>query len=215
MKRNLTLVLMMLLAGATVAFADVDDTYQFVDKDGNILADGAEWVASEAEEDDWGAVQVPTQLFVKKNSDDVSVLAKVECTIEEMPAGSSLQCCFPSNCMSYNSVGIWANGPGQYGSDDFQTEWFAPTDDNYNPVEGTCKVLFQLFACTKKTFGTGYNETPCASIHVTFVYSDSNGITAAETAPAGSDKWYDLQGRELQTAPGRGIFIHNGKKYVK
>ena len=67
MKKVFTLVMMMLVAGATCVFADVDETFQFMDKDGNVLADGAEWVATEVENDGWDDMVV-SGLYVKNNS---------------------------------------------------------------------------------------------------------------------------------------------------
>lgn len=218
MKKLFTLVMMMFAASASSTFAQVDETFQFMDKDGNIIADGTELVCDEAEIDDWGAVMVPTGLFVKNNSTDANVLVKLQCVIEEMSEGSSATCCFPGNCIPISGVGTYNNGPATYQSSDMQTEWFPPTNDNYEYVEGQCKASFQLFACTKKTFGSGYNEVACAKVHVTFVYSlqgDPDGIDTAVANKIQNNKCYDLQGRELQAIPERGIYIQNGKKYVK
>jgi len=217
MKKLFTLVMMMFAAGASSTFAQVDETFQFMDKDGNIIADGTELVCKEVEDLGFGP-QISTGLFVKNNSTDEKVLAKVQCVIDEMPEGSSIQCCFPANCMMFSSIGTYNNGPAAYGSSDFQTEWFTATDDAFNPIEGQCKASFQLFACTKKTFGSGYNETACAKVNVTFVYSlqgDPDGIETAVANKVQNNKCYDLQGRELQAIPERGIYIQNGKKYVK
>ncbi len=211
--------MMMLVAGATSVFADVDETFQFMDKDGNIIADGAEWVCDELEEDGFGGYQISTGLFVKSNSTDENVLAKVQCVIEEIPDNTSIQCCFPANCMMFNQgVGTYSNGPGSYSTSDFQTEWFTAVDDNFEPLEGQCKATFQLFACKKKTFGSGYNENAGPTVHVTFVYSltgESDAIHTALVSKQQNNKCYDLQGRELQAVPEHGIYIQNGKKYVK
>lgn len=215
MKKLFTLVMMMFAASASSTFAQVDETFQFMDKDGNIIADGTELVCDEAETDDWGVVMVPTGLFVKNNSTDEKVLVKVQCVIEEIPDNSSIQCCFPANCMMFNQgVGTYNNGPAAYGSSDFQTEWFPATDDNYEYVEGQCKASFQLFACTKKTFGSGFNEAAGPTVKVQFIYKKHTGIDGV-WAEQQNGKCYDLQGRKLQTIPERGIYILNGKKYVK
>ena len=219
MKRFWIFLHLVILGSVFSAFADVDETFQFMDKDGNIIADGSELVCDKAETDDWGGVLVRTGLFVKSNATDDKVLAKVQCVIEEIPDNSSIQCCFPANCMMFNQgAGTYNNGPAAYGSSDFQTEWFPATDENFEYVEGQCKASFQLFACTKKTFGSGYNEVACAKVHVTFVYSlqgDPDGIDTAVANKIQNNKCYDLQGRELQAIPERGIYIQNGKKYVK
>ena len=205
---------MMFAAGASSTFAQVDETFQFMDKDGNIIADGTELVCKEVEDLGFGP-QISTGLFVKSNATDDKVFAKVQCVIEEIPDNSSIQCCFPANCMMFNQgVGTYNNGPAAYGSSDFQTEWFPATDDNYEYVEGQCKASFQLFACTKKTFGSGFNEAAGPTVKVQFIYKKHTGIDGVWAEQLNS-KCYDLQGRELQAIPERGIYIQNGKKYVK
>jgi len=135
--------------------------------------------------------------------------------IEEIPDNSSIQCCFPANCMMFNQgVGTYNNGPAAYGSSDFQTEWFPATNENFEYVEGQCKASFQLFACTKKTFGSGFNEAAGPTVKVQFIYKKHTGIDGVWAEQLNS-KCYDLQGRELQAIPERGIYIQNGKKYVK
>ena len=141
-----------------------DQTFQFMDKDGNVLADGAEWLATDVENDGWDDMVV-SGLYVKNNSTESNPTVKLVCTIEEMPEGSTLQCCFPGNCMLWSEVGEHANGPAQYGSSNMQTEWIPVSGE-----PGECKATFQLFYCKKKTFGDGYNETAGPTIHVTFKY---------------------------------------------
>ena len=106
----ITIIIMML--GSLSAFADdVDETFQFMDKDGNIIADGTELVCKEVEDLGFGP-QISTGLFVKNNSTDEKVLAKVQCVIEEIPDNSSIQCYFPANCMMFNQgAGTYSNGP--------------------------------------------------------------------------------------------------------
>ena len=212
MKKVFTLVMMMLVAGTTCVFADVDETFQFMDKDGNVLADGAEWVATEVENDGWDDMVV-SGLYVKNNSTVSNPIAKLVCTIEEMPEGSTLQCCFPGNCMLWSAVGEHANGPAQYGSSNMQTEWIPVSGE-----PGECKATFQLFYCKKKTFGDGYNEMAGPTIHVTFRYGmgdDPSGINVSSRQLDNSSAIYDLQGRQLQSVPQHGIYIQHGKKYVK
>ena len=184
MKKVFTLVMMMLVAGTTCVFADVDETFQFMDKDGNVLADGAEWVATEVENDGWDDMVV-SGLYVKNNSTVSNPIAKLVCTIEEMPEGSTLQCCFPGNCMLWSEVGEHANGPAQYGSSNMQTEWIPASAE-----PGECKATFQLFYCKKKTFGDGYNETAGPTIHVTFRYGmGSNPIGSVDETFQFMDKY--------------------------
>ena len=211
MKKYFTLVMMMFMAGTMTVFADVDETFQFMDKDGNVIADGSEWVATEVENDGW-ADMVLSGLYVKNNSTTSNPTVKLSYTIETMPDGSSLQCCFPGNCQFQSHTGTYSNGPAPYNTEDLATEW-VPNEGE----PGECKVTFQLIYCKKKTFGDGYNELAGPTVHVTFKYlmgDEPSGIRSLETNGNGN-KVYDLQGRELQNVPQRGIYIINGKKYVK
>ena len=45
---------------------------------------------------------------------------------------------------------------------------------------------------------------------------DTNGIDSILTIDHdGTERWYDLNGRELPGKPQRGIYIHNGQKHAK
>ena len=55
-------------------------------------------------------------------------------------------------------------------------------------------------------------ESQLATMQVTIGSVD--GIISVTTAPV-DGKIYDLQGRELNKAPQQGVYIKNGRKYVK
>ena len=60
--------------------------------------------------------------------------------------------------------------------------------------------------------------TRLPTIHVTFRYGmgdDPSGINLSTRQLDNSSAIYDLQGRQLQSVPQHGIYIQNGKKYVK
>ena len=48
-----------------------------------------------------------------------------------------------------------------------------------------------------------------------FYVSSLSGISTVATDAAVDSRIFDLQGRELQSAPEHAIYIQNGKKYVK
>ena len=59
-----------------------------------------------------------------------------------------------------------------------------------------------------------YNQNADGSISFNFVaaYQDPTGIKGIATRKE-DDKWYDLQGRQLNGKPsGKGIYINNGRK---
>ena len=52
--------------------------------------------------------------------------------------------------------------------------------------------------------------------NISFLFSDSgtSGIISSQVADVSDDNYYDLQGRRV-VIPGKGIYIHKGKKIVK
>ena len=211
MKKVFTLVMMMLVAGTTGMFADVDQTFQFCDKDGNIIADGTDWVSTDAHLDpDWGDCTVYSGLYAKNTSSkDASI--KVRVNLIQNDNGFP-QICYPNGCIAINAgetftnIGSLASGAIA----DLQLKWGV---ESY----GECKMDVTLLYMVKKTFGNGYNEIEGPTVHVTFRYSDTpSGIESSLTHHLSTRTTiYDLQGRELQGVPQHGIYIMNGKKYVK
>ena len=51
--------------------------------------------------------------------------------------------------------------------------------------------------------------------NMTVVFTDTDGIEYVSTPSAADDALYDLQGRKLNSVPQHGVYIKNGKKYVK
>lgn len=80
--------------------------------------------------------------------------------------------------------------------------WYLKATDRY---EGLLTPSAQLSRIAIRVIGEG-SATGIEEIHVTTDYGTANG---------GKQGIYDLQGRKLDQEPKSGIYIKNGKKYVK
>lgn len=88
-----------------MANAQVDNTLQFVDENGNIVSDGST-IEGKLEYVDDGFqqyYQVSSGLYVKNNANTDTGVG-VDFTISSMGTGI-FNCCFPSNCVPRNQAG--------------------------------------------------------------------------------------------------------------
>lgn len=215
MKSIKLLVLAVATLLGTTAYAQTDNTLQFVDKDGNVVENGSTITISKATDDGMGNPMIETGLFVQ-NTTDKSVGASVKFTISKMDNGG-LSCCFPSECIQNTELGTYETRPGEMMSNpqNFTTEWFPEDAQSY----GTCTATFTL-----KVYDVTYNKyglptytytADGPSVTVNFVYnSTSTGIDAIETAKAQTiTEIYTLDGRKTNKLQ-KGINIvkySNGK----
>lgn len=193
-----------LLAGLFAALtieAQSDFPVQFATEDGTLLASGTVLTLTEAEDDDFGDILVPSRLFVK-NTTDANVQIGGVYTIQTMTNGA-FQTCFPANCIQKNAVGEYETETGIIVGNqlkDMQTEWL-PT------AEGTCVVVYQLFTYKQNVITKQWNkdqEGPV--ITLSFNYSTA-GVRAAEAGKAvASVVYYNLTGRKVQK-PASGVYI--------
>ena len=90
------------LFAALAIQAQSDFPLQFVDKNGNEVTDGTTLNITEAEDDGFGGIIMPSGLSVKNTSSD-----EVQCggafIISSMSNGA-FQSCFPTNCMQASQV---------------------------------------------------------------------------------------------------------------
>ena len=59
-----------------------------------------------------------------------------------------------------------------------------------------------------------YQQSPIWNVFGTIVDDNATAIDHVLTAPSEEQTYYDLQGRPLRHKPERGIYIHNGRKFV-
>lgn len=202
------------------AFAQTDlTTLTFVDKAGNVVADGTTLTCTEVVIDQFGVTQIPTGLFVKNNTaDEVATLCHLN--VETLDNGA-VSCCFPANCKEAQNVGELSTTPNVLEGDethDFLTEW-KPT------AYGTSTVSFQIYIQEIKTV---YNpvikmdmpdyETFKAfgpKITVNFVYSDPASINGVSTTDgAQMEAFYTMSGQKISAPLCNGVTLvkyTNGK----
>lgn len=220
MKKSLLLFVAAMLVGG-VANAQIDNTLQFVDANGNVIEDSAT-VNGEVEYREipgyGGSYVVNSGLYVKNNSSETAGVS-VAGEITRLDNGR-IDCCFPLNCNSFYSVGSFEADAGtkeaSAESYPFSTEWFPASNTSY----GQCTATFTLML--REVVDNGFFETAGKviaqgpSVTVNFVFDEeSAGIAGVETVennePVG---YYTLDGQKL-SAPRKGavniVKYANGK----
>lgn len=220
MKKIFTLCLALFSAAAT--FAQVDDTFVFVDKDGNEIPSGSTVTVSQIEEDPFdGSSVIHSGVSVKNTVGDKQSVGGTY-TINRIDNGK-FQICFPSVCTpGMSSTGSGSLTPGDMEANEkkpIQSEWLTEG-------EGLCNVTLQLALYEKTTnkYGiTSYNkidtDDPMPYINIEFAngVTGINGILTPDNTEV--EAVYSADGKRLQ-APQKGLNIvrlTNGKtvKVVK
>lgn len=173
MKKLFTLCVSLLLLGTAALAQTVDETFQFVDAEGNEVTDGTVITVTEMNEE--GQMVVP--LYVKNVSGEKAAVSMYE-TIDQMPGGVWQTCAF-GNCMQLSETGY---SPKNVVDADYnasiQTEW-KPEAGQYATWEAKLQIhVFNIvtqtkFGVTTETVGKeiiGYGPT----VTVRFEYAESN-----------------------------------------
>lgn len=210
MKKLFTLCAAFLMCG-TSAMAQEDNTFDFVDADGNVVADGSVWEVSERTEEALSngtvmSAYINSGLYVRNNSTE-SASCSIDYQVTQL-SGGNFQICFPVVCWAVSSV---MSAPVNTGTgtlsgsatQDIQTEWLTMsygTDEVY----GTCEATLQLY--TVNDDGT---TTTNSKITVRFVNTDSttdgiDGVSATYTNEPVA--YYSLDGSQRPVAQ-KGINI--------
>lgn len=161
MKKHLLLVFLSLLT-TVCAVAQGSSTFQFIDKSGNTVADGASLNVSQLTEDEIMGNFISTGLSVK-NVSQSSAVVRISYQIETLDNGL-FQLCFPSSCISKSETGSFTTTKGTMAAGevrDLQCEWFPQ-------AYGTCKATLALEVLNDQ--GTKIADGP--KVHVTFQYDD-------------------------------------------
>ena len=135
MKKTFTFVLMLFF---TAHFA-LAQTVKFVDESGNTIANGTTLEVSEAVEDEWGDMLIPTGLFVE-NTTNKDIYVGIDFNVKNLPNGA-FQICFPQNCMNISETGEKKTPEGLMEANakqDLKAEWI-PDENGF----GTCTVELQ------------------------------------------------------------------------
>lgn len=216
------LVSALMVMGTAGAFAQVDNTFQFVDKGGNVVADGSTCTFN-AEKNQWtGAPEAKIGLSVK-NTTDAEAYISMNVVTEKLPNGN-IQVCFPDECVSEVPADfITGNGIiAANGLKPLNSEWL-PEEGKY----GTAEVTLQLRVMTQTGTFPNYKYAFKANgpkIKVNLVYSDPTGIATLAADKDAVVNVYDLAGKAVLTnrpasallSLGKGLYIcetvKNGKR---
>lgn len=210
MKKLFTLCAAMLM-GSAMAFGQVDQTFQFVDKDGNVVADGTTWTVSEKVEDLFYGLMIPSELSVKNTSGEAANVA-VDYQVTKFSGGSFI-ICFPENCrLPVTDVSeLLSTDPGELAAGevrDMATEWVVKPLGSDVEVTGTCTATLQL-KVMEQIEGTFMYEVKAYGPKITLVFSN-NGTTGIGSVEAVGGKkveaYYSLSGRRL-SVPQKGLNI--------
>lgn len=222
MKKGLLFIAALVLTNMT-AFAQVDNTLQFVDAAGNVVENGATVngiLEHKSDPMNGDYVQVNSGLYVKNNKTSEDVYAQVLINLTRMDNGK-FSCCYPGQCGEIESPTTTNTSPAKAGEQsvrDFMTEWF-PT------AYGQCQATFTLQIMemyTTEWMGVvreNYKfKANGPSVTVNFVYSDPTGIDGVTVnEDNGEATYFTIDGRKLN-APQKGLNIiryANGKTIKK
>ena len=146
---------------------DIDESFVFVDEDGEIIENGAVVVRNNTEQYDEGTEVIYSGISVLNMVGSTDYL-KMIYEIQRIDNGT-YQICFPTTCNMKTQVGTYETGIGELMSDlqDIQSEWF-PTAD------GECIVKLTIELFTKQgLFPPSYNHKAYGpSITLRFVKGD-------------------------------------------
>lgn len=195
MKKFLSFLMLM---GTTVANAQNTFSYEFIDAEGNVVADGTTLTRSDAHEDASGLVQIPSGLNVKNVGAPANYYVRVVTTITQIDNGN-LQVCFPINCFNYTVPGTYKSGEGKLSADeskDIQSEWFPET-------YGECVVTYQ--AMSLQPMANLFIEKGGPTVKVRYVYADAAKVADVQRK-AETRGCYSLTGRR-STMSQRGVVV--------
>lgn len=146
MKKIFTTVLLFGLAMIAMPLhaQDVDESYVFMDEEGNIIENGATVVRNVVEPYDDASEVIYSGISVLNLSGSSSDYLKVSYEIQRIDNGT-YQICFPTTCNMQTEAGAYETGIGQLMNDlqDIQSEWFPVAD-------GECIVTLSIEIFTKQ-----------------------------------------------------------------
>ena len=185
MKKLFTLCMFMLTA--TCIMAQDSNTFQFTDKNGNVIENGATVTSKTPSTDDFEQTFLPSGIYVKNVSAGTASV-RIVYQIKTIDNGD-FQLCFPVNCIRKSETGTFTTESAQMTSNeirDLQCEWYPA---NY----GICKATMTIEVLN--AFGTKVGDGP--SVNLIFQYTDPAGIHQVTTAGDLSVKHYSLTGQQV------------------
>ena len=202
------------------AMAQTDlETFQFVDKNGNVVADGSEITVYEPETVN-GSLQINSGLFVK-NTTGKDQAVGLDLNITNMDNGQ-FSCCFPSNCKDVFSAGnfVDVNTPGLFLIEEGEQQSLM---SEWKPAAyGKCQAVFQLKVYNVVELDIEGTKIPDVGdfkaygpkVTINFMYLDPTGVNGVvDNANAKVVNRYNAAGMRINSAV-RGLNIEtlsNGK----
>ncbi len=202
------------------AMAQTDlETFQFVDKNGNVVADGSEITVYEPETVN-GSLQINSGLFVK-NTTGKDQAVGLDLNITNMDNGQ-FSCCFPSNCKDVFSAGnfVDVNTPGLFLIEEGEQQTLM---SEWKPAAyGKCQAVFQLKVYNVVELDIEGTKIPDVGdfkaygpkVTINFMYLDPTGVNGVvDNANAKVVNRYNAAGMRINSAV-RGLNIEtlsNGK----
>lgn len=202
------------------AMAQTDlETFQFVDKDGKVVADGSEITVYEPETVN-GSLQINSGLFVK-NTTGKDQAVGLDLNITNMNNGQ-FSCCFPSNCRDIFSAGnfVDVNTPGLFLIEEGEQQSLM---SEWKPAAyGKCQAVFQLKVYNVVELDIEGTKIPDVGdfkaygpkVTINFMYLDPTGVNGVvDNANAKVVNRYNAAGMRINSAV-RGLNIEtlsNGK----
>ena len=150
MKKIFTLLTVLMTCGTIGWAQDVDNTFQFTDMEGNVVADGSVITVNTATKNESGELLMVVPLKVKNVSGEKAAVSMYE-VIDQKPNGGWQTCAF-GNCMQLTGTGYSPKNimTADYHAD-IQTEWI-PQEGAYATWEATLQIhVFNIV--TKTMFG--------------------------------------------------------------
>ena len=147
MRKFFTLLLFGLSMLAWPAMAqEIDESYVFMDEEGNIIENGATVVRNVVESFDEVSDVIYSGISVLNLGGSTTDHIKMNYVINRIDNGT-YQICFPTTCNMQTEVGVYETGIGQLMGDlqDIQSEWFPVAD-------GECVVTLAIEIFTKMGF---------------------------------------------------------------
>ena len=161
MKKIFTLLSLFMLSMTAVNA----DNYVFVDKDGNVIEDGATIVVKEFEEDAFGNIEFQSGLSVKNVGAPSNYSVRIHNEITRIDNGN-VQVCFPVYCHNYDAVGSNKSEEGKLENGEvknIQSEWF-PT------AYGECIVTYTAMAL--QPMANLFVEKGGPKVMIHYIYAD-------------------------------------------
>lgn len=202
----------------TPAFAqddeDLDDTFEFVDAAGNVVANGSELTCNTM--NDLG--QISTGLKVRNTNNTIEAV-QVALSISKI-ANGQISVCFPKNCQYFSTTGDANAQAGTMTAEqllDFQTEW-VPTKGSYGETDATFQLIHKD-TTTSPWGGTTASDDilgygPKITVH--FVYADPTAINTVDADKQQSvAARYNLMGQRVNSSKGLQIVKFADGKTMK